>query len=678
MTTFHSLCQLFSKIEGTASRLEIQALLSSYIKKVDPKHWPTLFYLCTGVIYPNYENKELNIGESQLIKIIAEMTMKNVKAITLEFHTEGDLGSVLMKHKINTLIKVTKEYKIDEILKTFRDIAEIEGKDSNLLKARQIKKVLVGLTEIEKKYFVRLCEGKLKIGLAVQTVLISFGMVMFENVDYVSEEISDESVSEDEEIVDNVSEDKNDDSSKDKKLKSSNSKSKKRKVTRDDPINTLKFAYDKCCDIETLFKVFRSKGLCGLENMGVYPSKPFRSMLCNPLNNFNVPFDSFICEVKYDGERIQIHKIKNEIFTYSRNGENSLLKYPEIVEIMNRQEIDCVLDAEIVAMVENKVAPFNVLAKRKKKNTEQNHVKICVFVFDILSINGRSLLDDELRTRRKILIENIKIDEDIRLSEIISTYDEENNDFTNYNRSKTIVGEDENNTEEIVNEENNEIDQKKNKSYSEEKSQEKVEEKSCESNDKMSLVEYAFNETVQYNEEGILIKNLDSEYIPNKRSTEWLKLKKDYLAIADTFDLIVMGAYYGKGKRTGWFGGFLMGCVSKASENDENPVETKYDQLFEPICRLGTGFDEKLLADLKQNLKITNSKPNEYKCAVEPDVWVEPGMVFEVNAAEVSTSPVYTVSLRFPRFVRVRDDKNISDVTPLYIIKNMMVNQSEN
>lgn len=176
------------------------------------------------------------------------------------------------------------------------------------------------------------------------------------------------------------------------------------------------------------------------------------------------------------------------------------------------------------------------------------------------------------------------------------------------------------------------------------KSSEQIESKESEtvvanSNDPISYIESAFNQSMSVGSEGVLIKNFESPYIPNKRSNDWLKLKKDYLSMADTLDLIVMGAYYGKGKRTGVFGGFLMGCRTVTSS-------------YESLCKLGTGFDDKSLLDLKK-LETSQTKPSAYMSSVDPDVWIVPGIVFEVNAAEISSSSLYTtgLSLRFPRFI---------------------------
>ncbi|KAJ1887327.1 ATP-dependent DNA ligase Cdc17 [Coemansia sp. IMI 209127] len=161
-----------------------------------------------------------------------------------------------------------------------------------------------------------------------------------------------------------------------------------------------------------------------------------------------------------------------------------------------------------------------------------------------------------------------------------------------------------------------------------------------------------------------MIKTLDGEsssYEPSKRSMNWLKLKKDYVdGLGDSLDLVVIGAYYGKGKRVGAYGAYLLACYDPDREE------------YQAICKIGTGFSDANLEAHKSLLdqnKIETSKP--YFAVSEktkPDIWFEPTQVWEVKAADLSLSPIYQaafgeidstkgVSLRFPRFIRVRDDK---------------------
>lgn len=181
-----------------------------------------------------------------------------------------------------------------------------------------------------------------------------------------------------------------------------------------------------------------------------------------------------------------------------------------------------------------------------------------------------------------------------------------------------------------------------------------------------------------------MVKMLDtgeSGYEPSKRSRNWLKVKKDYLfGIGDSLDLVVLGAYHGKGKRTSVYGAFLLACY--------NPSKERY----ETVCNIGTGFSEAILEELHTKLKdhtIDGPKPFYSHSKVpkdQPDVWFEPRFVWEVKTADLTLSPRYKagaddmadkesggkgISLRFPRFIKERDDKKADQATDSKMVVEM-------
>jgi DNA ligase 1 len=178
------------------------------------------------------------------------------------------------------------------------------------------------------------------------------------------------------------------------------------------------------------------------------------------------------------------------------------------------------------------------------------------------------------------------------------------------------------------------------------------------------------NESVKDSCEGLMVKTLDvnATYEPSKRSLNWLKLKKDYLdggAFADSIDLVVVGADFGKGKRAGMFGSFLLACW------DENLEQ------MQTVTKMGGGIGDELLLKIYNDLKdmVIDKPPSNLRFKEKNvDVWLLPKYVWEVRCADLSLSPIYCASigsiesnkgiaLRFPRFIRERDDKKIEDAT---------------
>ncbi|WUR05085.1 DNA ligase 1 (DNLI1) [Vairimorpha necatrix] len=385
------------------------------------------------------------------------------------------------------------------------------------------------------------------------------------------------------------------------------------KVFDDSYMDKIKEAYNRRPDLEQLTKVILEKGISSLDSdFDIVPGIPLKPMLAQPTKNISSAFKrvenhKFTCENKYDGERIQIHRHNKKMTLYSRNLENTSDKYSDVI-IKSNTDKDFVIDGEVVAYDPNlkKILSFQKLSTRRRKDFSKGEgVNICVFVFDILFFDGKELINKTLEERREVLYREF--------SEVEGQF-----------------------------------------YFSEHINCENIEE-----------IDEFFKMSCSGNYEGIMIKILGegSNYIPSLRCNSWIKLKKDYIDNAsDSFDLVVIGAYYGKGKRTGWYGGFLL-----ASYNEE-------DEIFETVCKIGTGFDDSTLNKLYEELNnfvVSTPSSVRYKDQTKPDVWISPKFVWEVKAAAVSVSPIYCCglyedkgySLRFPRFLKEREDKKATDAT---------------
>ncbi|OAE25753.1 hypothetical protein AXG93_4368s2130 [Marchantia polymorpha subsp. ruderalis] len=272
-----------------------------------------------------------------------------------------------------------------------------------------------------------------------------------------------------------------------------------------------------------------------------------------------------------------------------------------------------VLDCEVVAYdtEKNKILPFQILSTRARKGViiSDIKVKVCIFAFDLLYINGRNLLNEQLALRRE---------------ELYKSFLETSGEFEFATATNT-----------------RELDEMQ------------------------KFLDAAINDCC----EGLIVKTLktDATYEPAKRSNNWLKLKKDYMdSVGDSLDLVPIGGYFGRGKRTGVYGAFLLACYDEDSEE------------YQSICKIGTGFSEQVLEERSSTLRnhIVDKPPSYYRYGdtLGVDVWFEPVEVWEVKAADLSISPVHKaanglvdpvkgISLRFPRLIRLREDKTTEQAT---------------
>lgn len=297
-----------------------------------------------------------------------------------------------------------------------------------------------------------------------------------------------------------------------------------------------------------------------LSSCSLTPGVPCKPMLAKPTKAISQIFarfegKTFTCELKYDGLRGQIHYFDDangdkKIKIFSRNLEDMTEKYFDLVTpletLAKKSNLDSfILDTEIMAydVARDRILPFQVLSTRKRKVTAEmkqaNHIstQVCLFVFDILYFQSENLLLNTFQSRRDkmALLDLSDNDKTIKLAE-----------------HKDL--------------------------------------------DSIEAIQEYLDESIKKGCEGLMIKTLeeDSAYKPSKRTYKWLKLKKDYLennGLGDSFDLVIIGANMGKGKRTGKFGTFLV-----ASYNDT--MDT-----YETCCHVGTGFSDKLLGELYEHFK---------------------------------------------------------------------------
>ena len=378
----------------------------------------------------------------------------------------------------------------------------------------------------------------------------------------------------------------------------------------------LEHAYNVSSDLGKVAEVLASEGLEGVKEFKIILFNPIRPMLADRVKSEQEAIEKmgseFAAEYKLDGERVQLHIEGDKVVLFSRSLENISSYYPDIIEKIPKtiQAENIVLEAEAVAINENtgEFLPFQELMHRRRKYKIEKAVTqypITVNLFDILYCNGKSCLELDYKERREKMEKMVKEDEFVKYIPMA-----------------------------IVKNEND--------------------------------IEDFFENSINAGSEGLMLKMLGSPYQAGSRGSHWLKLKREYQnELGDSLDLVVIGGFFGKGRRTGNYGTLLLATY----EEDEDT--------FTSICKVGTGFSDEDLDQLYQilNPKVTIKKNPRINSEMEADVWFEPELVIEVVASEITLSPIHKaardkirkgagLALRFPKFTgKIRVEKMAEDAS---------------
>jgi DNA ligase-1 len=398
----------------------------------------------------------------------------------------------------------------------------------------------------------------------------------------------------------------------------------------DVPEDALERAYNVRPDLGLLGKLVAERGAAGLAEVRITPGVPVMPMLAQRLNTSREILAKLggaaICEYKYDGERAQIHVSPGGVAIYSRRLENITHAYPDVVEAVRRSVSagEAVLEGEIVAVDPDTgdLLPFQELMHRKRKHEVEEAVReypAKLNLFDLLYLDGEDLTDKPLIYRRLRLSEIVKEGEDVAIAKWALFDDEEK-------------------------------------------------------------VDVFFHEAISMGMEGLVCKSPASIYEMGARGWNWIKYKRDYRSeMSDTADLAVVGAFYGRGKRAGLYGAFLLAAYDPKTD------------MFYTVCKVGSGFTD---ADLKKMYQMLEPYKMDHRhprvsSRMEPDVWFTPGVVLEVIGAEITLSPLHTcclgavrpdvgLAIRFPRFTgRYRTDKSPEEATTVDELLEMYRSQKK-
>jgi len=373
----------------------------------------------------------------------------------------------------------------------------------------------------------------------------------------------------------------------------------------------IEYAFNMTSDLGLMAELFFDKGIDGLKHIKPTPFSPVQPALAERLPDANAIFEKLgECAVdqKYDGFRLQVHKQNGRVEIYSRRLEKMTHMFPDLIEEFKKIKLkEFIIEGEAIAFDEKtqKFLPFQATIQRKRKHGVAEKAKqlpLKFFVFDVLLEDGKNMMLEPYAQRRKELEKTFEGGKTVMPSQTI--------------RAKNAAE-----------------------------------------------LEDFFEDAVGEGLEGIIAKDLHAPYTAGARKFAWIKLKKSYDAgLSDTVDGVIVGFYYGKGKRTK----FGLGGLLAAIYDDKN-------NRFRTICKIGTGFSEEQMTWFEKTLSkiAVKQKPANVDALIDADVWVTPKYVVEINADEITKSPVHTAgmngkegfALRFPRLVKLREDKKPEQAT---------------
>lgn len=573
---FAQLGKYIEKIDNTNSRLSITQLLSEIFLKLKSDEIDKTTYLLMGRIGPLYESVDFGMAEKTVIKSVVKALNLEKKLFENKYKEIGDLGKTAEYFKKIIKSFDEKDLEITEVYDELYRLAKASGEGSQELKINILANLIRQLDSQSVKYLVRIPMGIMRLGFSDMTVLDALSWMLADN-----------------------------------------------KTLRP----RIEKAYHVRPDLGFIASLIKKEGIRTVESIKPKLFTPILMMRAERLSSGEEIIDKIgkcAIEPKYDGFRIQAHykKSENQIKLYSRNLDDVSFMYPDLIEGIKKEIIadEIIFEGEAIGYSPQtgRFLPFQETVQRKRKydiSEKAKEIPLKLFVFDILYVDGKSLINTPYIERRKRLEKIIKITGKISKDAIVPA-------------PHSLV-------------------------------------------DSAVKIEALFEEALGNDLEGIIAKRLDGIYQPGARGWNWIKFKRSYSSkIEDTIDCLVMGYDKGKGKRAQFgIGAFLVGIYDE--KQDKFLTVAKIGT--------GLTDNEWIEIKKRADKLISEKKPSLYDVdkMMEVDVWVKPGIIVEIKADEITRSPVHTgeLALRFPRLEKFRDDKRPEEATTFKELQSIFKSQ---
>jgi DNA ligase-1 len=532
------------QLEGTSGRLDMIDIISRFLPTLSPEELPVFVRFVMGRIFPDWSSKKLGIGPNLLYEAIGYVAGMKKEQVIEKINTTGDAGRAV-EELLSIKSQTTFFHEDLDLVRVYTEliaIAELEGKKSQREKLLAVRRLLGNAHPLEGRYLARIMLEELRIGVGEGSVREAIARAF---------------------LVDSA---------------------------------LVEHAMQALNDAGEVARLARL-GPDALREVRITLFHPVRMMLAQQgtIPDMIQEHGQIAAEFKYDGSRFQFHKKGNWARLYSRRLEDVTAALPDVIEkLITSTTHDVILDGEVIAIKDDKPMPFQSVLRRFRRRHDiaeaQDAIEMVPNVFDILYLDGETLIDLPLEKRRE------------RLERVVNRY-----------IAPQVV-----------------------------------------SSDPLEI-ERTYKAALDAGHEGIMIKVPASPYSPGQRGKNWIKIKPD----VDTLDLAVIGGEWGEGKRAHVFGSFLVACQDQGK--------------LIALSRVATGFSDEQLIEVYDLLKDRVIKKSGKEVSFEPD------LVFEVGYAELQVSPTYEggFALRFPRFIRIRDDKDITDVETLESIRERYFRQAK-
>ena len=383
-----TLAELYKSLDSTTKRIEKTKILADFLKDVSKEEIDKIMLLVQGLIFPKSDDRKIGVASKLVIKALNIASGITVEEIEKSWKKTGDLGisaeELISKKKQHTLF--SEDLTVNKVFSNMQKLSTIEGLGSTDVKLKTIAELLTSAKPIEARYIVRLALEDLRVGLGEGTLRDSLAIMYFEKHNGLIK-LEDINFSEGTDLT----------------------------IIRD----KIQEAYDITNDYAEVAKIISTENIDQLKLLQLSTKKPVKVMLAQKAKDIKEAFEMVgtpcAVEYKYDGFRMIIGKDGSNVTIHTRRLENVSNQFPEVVELIkkNIRANNCIIDGEAVGynLITKKYVPFQNISQRiRRKYDIENMAKeipVELNVFDIVLLDGKSLIKEPYENRRKILEENI-------------------------------------------------------------------------------------------------------------------------------------------------------------------------------------------------------------------------------------------------------------------------------